>query len=129
MLPVNLVSVLVAALANFIIGFMFHGPLFGKLWMKLANIHPTGKEKFSDMVPQMVKNLLVNILCAYVLAMFIYTTASYYDNVGNILGGTGIAFLAWLGFLVTSTSVDVIWIGKSTKLWLLSPRFLRWERY
>ena len=118
MLPINIVSVLVAAVMNFIIGFMFHGPLFGKLWMKLANIHPTGKEKFSDMVPQMLKNLLANIVCAYVLAMFIYATASYYNNVGNVIGGMGIAFWAWLGFVVTTTSIDVIWMGKSAKLWL-----------
>ena len=54
---------------NFIIGFLFHGPLFGKLWMKLANIHPTGNEKLSDMIPQMVKNFLANIVCAYVIGM------------------------------------------------------------
>jgi hypothetical protein len=118
MLSINLVSVLVAAVASFIIGFMFHGPLFGKLWMKLANIHPTGNEKFSDMIPQMLKNLLANIVCAYVLAMFIFVTESYYNNIGNIVGGMGIAFWAWLGFLVTSSSMDVIWMGKGKKLWL-----------
>ena len=118
MLSINLVSVLVAAVASFIIGFMFHGPLFGNLWIKLANIHPTGNEKFSDMIPQMLKNLLANIVCAYVLAMFIFVTESYYNNIGNIVGGMGIAFWAWLGFLVTSSSMDVIWMGKSNKLWL-----------
>jgi mannitol-specific phosphotransferase system IIBC component len=118
MIPINFISVIVAAVVAFIVGFMFHGPLFGKMWMKLANIHPTGKEKLSDMFPQMVKNLVANIVCAYVLAMFIYVTASYYNNVGNIVGGMGISFWAWLGFLVTSTSMDVIWMGKSKNLWL-----------
>jgi hypothetical protein len=118
MLSISLASVAVAAIVNFIIGFVFHGPLFGKLWMMLANIHPTGKEKLSDMVPQMLKNLAANFLCAYVLAMFIFVTQSYYGNLGNIVGGMGIAFWAWLGFLVTSTSMDVIWMGKSHKLWL-----------
>lgn len=118
MLSINLVSVLVAAIANFIIGFLFHGPLFGKLWMRLANIHPTGNEKLSDMVPQMVTNLLMNLVCAYILAMFIQVTAGYYSNTGNIVGGMGIAFWAWLGFIVTSSSMDVIWMGKSKKLWL-----------
>lgn len=118
MVPINFVSVIVAAVVAFIIGFMFHGPLFGKLWMKLANIHPTGKEKFSDMVPQMLLNLVANIVTACILAMFINVTESYYNNVGNIYGGMGVAFWAWLGFLVTATSMDVIWVGKSKKLWL-----------
>ena len=117
MVPIHFVSVCVAALVAFFIGFMFHGPLFGKLWMRLAHIHPTGKEKLSDMIPQMLKNLLANLICAYVLAMFIYVTASYYGNVGNVLGGMGIGFWAWLGFLVTATSMDVIWMGKSKNLW------------
>lgn len=118
MIPVNFVSVLVAAAATFIIGFMFHGPLLGKAWMKLTNIHPTGKEKISDMIPQILLNFLSNIVCAYVLAVFIYVTASYYNNVGNVVGGMGIAFWAWLGFLVTSSSMDIIWMGKSKKLWI-----------
>ena len=116
-MQINLFSVLIAAIAAFIIGFLFHGPFFGKLWMKLANIHPTGKEKFSDMIPHMLKNMLANLVCAYVLAMFIFVTTSYYDNVGNVFGGMGIAFWSWLGFVVTSTSMDVIWMGKSKKLW------------
>lgn len=118
MMSVNSTSVLVAALAAFFVGFMFHGPLFGKLWMKLANIHPTGNEKFQDMIPQMLKNLVANIVSAYVLAMFIFVTESYYGNLGNIVGGMGVAFWAWLGFVVTATSMDVIWMGKSRKLWL-----------
>lgn len=118
MLPINYTAVFIAAITSFVIGFLFHGPLFGKVWMKLANIHPTGKEKLSDMIPQMLKNLVANLICAYILAMFIYTTAHYYNNVGNVLGGMGIAFWAWLGFLVTSTSMDVIWMGKSKNLWL-----------
>jgi hypothetical protein len=117
-MSINIFAVLVAATANFIIGFMFHGPLFGKLWMKLANITPTGNEKLSDMVPQMVKNFLVNVVCASVLAMFIFTTAGYYNNAGNVIGGMGIAFWIWLGFVVTSSSMDVIWMGRSKKLWL-----------
>jgi hypothetical protein len=118
MLSINLVSVLVAAIAAFIIGFLFHGPVFGKLWMKLANVHPTGNEKFADMIPQMLKNFVANLVCAYVLGMFIFVTESFYGNLGNVVGGMGTAFWAWLGFIVTSSSIEVIWMGKSKKLWL-----------
>ncbi|MDB5254045.1 MAG: hypothetical protein JWL80_111 [Parcubacteria group bacterium] len=118
MIHINYIAVVIAALANFIIGFLFHGPLFGKLWIKLANIHPTGNEKFSQMIPQMVQNYVVNLVCAYVLAMFIFITASYYNNVGNVVGGMGIAFWAWLGFILTSSSINVIWMGGSKKLWV-----------
>jgi len=54
MLPINFAAVAVAAVTAFILGFLFHGPLLGRIWMKLADIHPTGNEKFSDMIPQIV---------------------------------------------------------------------------
>jgi uncharacterized membrane protein YagU involved in acid resistance len=75
MLPLNYTAIVLAAVACFVIGFLMHGPLFGKLWMKLANVHPTGKEKFSDMYGQMFWNLVSNLVCAYVLAA-VYLFAS-----------------------------------------------------
>ena len=118
MLHINLVSVLVAAIVCFVIGFLMHGPVAGKLWMKLANIHPTGKEKMSDMYPMMFKNLLVNLLTAFCLANIIFVSATYHNNAGSIAGGMCVAFWVWLGFVITATSMDVIWMGRSVRLWL-----------
>ena len=112
-MQINYWAVLVAAVANFIIGFLLHGPVAGKLWMRLANVTPTGNEKFSDMIPQMVKNLAMNIVSAFVLgAMIVWN--------GINTAGQGMIFAAWvwLGFIVTSSSMDVIWMKRSVKLWM-----------
>ena len=106
---VNFLAVLVAALSNFVIGFLLHGPVLGKLWMKLANVHPTGNEKFSDMVPKMVQNFLVHVVFAFVFAV-VYRAGS--------LSGVKLALLVWAGFICTTTSIEVIWMGRSVKLWL-----------
>jgi hypothetical protein len=119
MLPINIVAVFLAAIVAFVLGFLFHGPFFGKLWMKLADIHPTGKEKMSDMYGKMFWNFVVNLVTAFVIAMFFWVifsssimgTATWYR--GAILG-----VWFWLGFLVTSSSIEVIWMGRSVKLWL-----------
>lgn len=118
MLPINLTAVVLAAIACFVIGFLMHGPIAGKLWMKLANIKPTGKEKFSDMYGMMFKNFLANLLTAYVLAA-VYLFASTSPNMGGsgAVNGMACAFWVWIGFVVTATSMDVIWMGKSAKLW------------
>jgi hypothetical protein len=119
MFTINIWAVLVAGVANFIIGFLFHGPLFGKLWMRLANVHPTGNEKFKDMIPQMLKNLLVNIVFAYVLSvMYLFASTSTAMGTTGAISGMLVAFLVWIGFLVTSSSIEVIWMGRSYKLWL-----------
>ncbi len=117
MFPINFAAVAVAAVSAFILGFLFHGPLFGKLWVKLANIHPTGNEKFSDMIPQFFWNLVTNFVTAFVLAGILWMSSL---SLGAITWERG-AFVAvwlWLGFIVPTTAVEVIWMGRTVKLWL-----------
>ena len=119
MLTINILAVIASAIAAFIIGFLFHGPLFGKLWMKLADIHPTGNEKLSDMIPQMLWNLLSNFVTALILSVvYLLASTSPFLSDAGVWGGIICAMLVWLGFLVTSSSIDVIWMGRSVKLWL-----------
>lgn len=119
MLEINIGMVLVAALANFIIGFLLHGPVGGKLWMRLANVTPTGNEKFSDMIPQMIANYVSNVVFAYVLAIFyLLASASTLMSDASVWNGIVCAFLVWIGFVVTSSSMEVIWMKRSYKLWL-----------
>jgi hypothetical protein len=119
MLPINLLAVAVSAAVAFILGFLFHGPLFGKLWMKLADIHPTGNEKLADMIPQMLWNLLGNLVTAYVLAViYLFASSSPYLGAVGTWGGIICALWLWIGFLVTSSSIEVIWMGRKTSLWL-----------
>ena len=118
MISVNLIAVLIAAVVAFVVGFLMHGPLFGKVWMRLADVHPTGNEKFSDMYGQMFLNLIANIVTAYVLAVvYAFATASSYVSAGA-WGGVVCAFLVWLGFQLTGSSMEVIWMKRSVKLWL-----------
>jgi hypothetical protein len=119
MLPINYVAVLVAAVAAFVIGFLMHGPVAGKLWMRLANIHPTGNEKMSDMYGQLFWNLFVNIVTAYALAVvYALASSSPFTSGPSITTGLICGLLVWLGFLATATSIEVIWMGRSFKLWL-----------
>ncbi len=119
MLPINFVAVTVAAVTAFILGFLFHSPPLGSLWMKLANIHPTGNEKFSDMVPKMIKNLLVNFVTASALAViYLFASTSTYLGGNGIWRGVICALWIWLGFIVTGSSIEVIWMGKKVGVWL-----------
>jgi len=118
-MTINLIAVIIAAVVAFVLGFLFHGPIAGKQWMKLANIHPTGHEKFTDMIPQMLWNLLAQFVTALVLAV-IYSFAAHspYLSEKGVWGGIILAILLWFGFLVTSSSMEVIWMGRNYKLWL-----------
>ena len=87
--------------------------------MKLANIQPTGNEKFKDMIPQMLWNFLSNLVTAFVMAMiFSLVFTSSLMGPETYLRGAIMGIWLWLGFLVTSSSIEVIWMGRSYKLWL-----------
>ncbi|MFA6407673.1 MAG: DUF1761 domain-containing protein [Candidatus Paceibacterota bacterium] len=117
MFPINFAAVAVAAVSAFVLGFLFHGPLFGKLWMRLADIHPTGNEKFSDMLPQFFWNFVANFVTAFVLAGILWMS-SLSMGVITWQRGAFVAVWLWFGFMVTSSSMEVIWMGRKMKLWL-----------
>jgi hypothetical protein len=118
-MSINFVAVIVSALVSFILGFLFHGPVSGKLWMRLANIHPTGNEKLRDMYGQMFWNFVVNIITAGVMAMiFSLVFTSSLMGPATWYRGVIMGVWLWLGFLVTSSSIEVIWMGRNWKLWL-----------
>lgn len=115
----NIIAIIVSAAVCFIIGFLMHGPLFGKTWMKLANITPTGNEKMSDMWKPMVLNFITNIVCAYVLSGLIWFSAQAFPAQHlSWYMGVLISLWMWIGFVVPWTAMEVIWMKKSFKLWL-----------
>ncbi len=119
MLSINFLSIFIAAVVAFIIGFLLHGPVLGKMWMRLANIVPTGNEKFSDMIGNMAWNFVSNIISATGLAVAFALSASSGALSGStVVNGMICGFIVWLGFIVTSTSMEVIWMGRSYKLWI-----------
>ena len=115
----DIISIVLAAVAAFVVGFLLHGPVLGGLWMKLANIHPTGKEKLSDMWKQMAANMGANLLSATVLSgLFVLVFSSPFMGPATAFRGALCAAWVWLGFMVTSSSMEVIWMGRTYKLWL-----------
>ncbi len=125
MFEINFVAIVLAAVAAFIVGFLMHGPIAGKLWMRLAGIVPTGNEKFSDMVPQMAWNLVANLFTATVMSFMFLFSNTYFglssDSAFAFMDiGTKVlipVLLLWV-FAVAGSSMEVIWMGRKMKLWL-----------
>ena len=115
--PVNYLAVLGAALSSIILGSLWYGPLFGKLWMKLSGHKPSDapKDKMGMLYGIAAVGALVE---AYVLSHSL-VFASTYMNTSGLSAGLSAGFWMWLGFVATVTLGDVLWYGKSWSLWLL----------
>lgn len=113
---VNYVATLVAAIANMVLGAIWYGPLFGKLWMKEAGKTKKDLDAAKKEMPKYYAVSFVGALVmAYVLAVFIS-----FANVNTIALATIFGFLVWLGFVLTISLQPLLWEGKSQKLFLIN---------
>ena len=116
---VNYLAVLVAAVASFVLGWIWHSPfLFGKMWMKLSNIDKKKIEehkKSGKMGPSLFFQFVATVLMAYVLRYFIG-----YAKASTAIDGAIVGIWLWLGFVATTMIGMVLWEGKPFKLFLIS---------
>jgi len=109
---VNLLAVLVAGIASFILGGIWYAkPVFGKQWMKFSGVKMGGKNP----TKAMAIGFLATLVMSYILAHFIKYTQST-----TVLDGMIGGFWIWLGFVATTTLYSVIYEGKSLKLYVLN---------
>lgn len=114
MLGVSLTAVLLATVAQFVVGMVWYMPLFGKLWGKMHGFDGLSKdkqkEKQSQMGPYYAAQLLVTILTAFVLAKLLALAPDYspYKMAG----------LVWLGIALPANVSAVIFGGTEGK-WVL----------
>lgn len=111
---INLGGVLVAALAQFIIGAIWYMPLFGKLWGKIHDFDQYDKQTQGmmqkQMLPLLVVQFMLGLLSSYVLAHFLAALdVSYYK----------VAVWVWLGFMMPVQVAAVIFGGTKPR-WLVT---------
>lgn len=117
---VNYVSVLVAAAAAFCIGFLWHGPVFGKQWMKLMKITPAEMKKGQkEMEGKMAGYMLVAFLQQLVTAYVVSVVASLI-GVSDTAGAVQLAGLLWLGLIATTLLNGVLWEKRTIPLYLFN---------
>ena len=117
MMQVNIWAVLVAAVSSMVVGSIWYGPLFGKLYVSLMGWDGMSEEqkkaKMKGMTLTYLWQFLASVVMFYVLAMFMSKL-----NVVDVMGGLQVAFWAWLGFVVTMKLGDALWGGKMKMFWL-----------
>ena len=114
---INYVAVLVAAIVNMVLGFLWYGPLFGKQWIQMMNFDKKKMEeaKKKGMAKTYVIAFISTLLMSYILAHFVG-----YSQAATIAEGITAGVWLWLGFIATVQLSMVIWEGKPVKLYLIN---------
>lgn len=105
----HVLSIVLALVVSYVIGFSWHGPIFGKLWMAYNNMTPPKKEdmKFSVMLPGLGANFVLVIVQSAVLGRTFQIVSL--ANVGQALL---IATVLWLPFTGLTIVNSYAWEGK-----------------
>ena len=120
-IQVNYLAVVLAAIANMAVGFLWFGPIFGKAWIAMMGWTPQemGEAQKKGMTKSYIIAFVGSLLTAWVLAELIVLVNSYLGLTG-MMAGLKASFLGWIGFTVPVLLSSVVWEGKSWKLWSLN---------
>jgi hypothetical protein len=124
-LQINYIAILVAVVANFILGFIWYTPLFGKAWAKELgfdlSIKPTGGELAKGMIIMVIGNFLMAYVLAHNNAAWTYVPGmDQMPAIGTILNS---AVFTWLGFYLPVDLNAVAWEKKSWKLFWINTGY------
>ncbi len=122
---INVIAVLVATAANFVLGFLWYTPLFGKAWAREMKFDTSVKPPSGAIAKGMIFMVIGNFLMAYVFAhnnmawtfvpgMETYSTAAIIGNA---------AVFTWLGFYLPVDLSRVAWEGASWKLFGINTTY------
>ena len=114
---INLWAVAASAIASMIIGSIWYGPLFGKLYTREAGLAALPAEEQQRMMKSMWKSYILQFIASCVMFFVLawYITTSYHPGVS---GGVANAFGLWLGFVVPPAFGNTLWGGKKSLFWL-----------
>jgi len=120
-LIINYWAVLVAAVAAFVVGWVWYGPIFGKRWMHL---HGKSHESTGGMkmpMGNMAIEFIAGLVTAYVLARLVALL-----GVIDVVGAVHLTVWVWLGFIAATFVGGVLWEGEKWELfWIkVGGRFL-----
>ncbi len=120
---VNFWSVLVAAVAIMILGFLWYSPLlFAKPWTVAMGYDPNDKAKMDEMRKGAGKlygiTFVASLISAFVLAKIIDVT-----TVNSALYGMKIGFAVWLGFVTTVQLTSTLFKKRPIKLYWIDTGY------
>ena len=124
MVHINNTAVLVAMVANFIFGWVWYGPLFGKAWAGEMGMSMDQKPGAGVMIKGMILMLIGCYLTAMVLA---HDAAAWAMVPGMTMGDVSAVkfgfmggFFTWLGFYLPQNLSRLAWESKSMKLFAIN---------
>lgn len=114
MQELNWMAIAIMTVASFALGALWHGPIFGKLWMRIHHgdqnmTDAEMKKAMEGMWKIMLAELIATLLMIIGLACTIRAIPTFPPM--------QTAFMVWLGFVLPTMTSTVLW-GNDAKKWM-----------
>ena len=117
-LPEYWLPFVIAVLLPMVVGSLWYGPLFGKIWMEMMDLTEEKIRATLNPLKSYGGSFLGSVLTAYVFSLLIAQM-----NMGTLGGGLTIGFVAWLGFALPMGWQNVAWEDKGYGLFVLNQAY------
>ncbi|MBI4418253.1 MAG: DUF1761 domain-containing protein [Ignavibacteriales bacterium] len=109
-------AVLVAALIQFFVGWLWYGMMFQQMWMEATGVTMEMAQGMSggQVAMTYIGSFIAFFIVYYVMAHFVSYTKATTPKQGAQTG-----FWSWLGFVATTIFVNQIYTMKPFSLWLI----------
>lgn len=125
MLYGTVLQVFVGAILSMIVGFLWYGPLFGEMWMRIVGATDMDKKAREAMQkaagPLYAIQFALTILQVGILAHLVRVIQSGYLPMTVPLNALEYALLLWLGFIVPTLAGSAMWNNDTTNI--------KWARF
>ncbi len=111
-MEINYLAIVLAAVAQFIVGGIWYMPLFGKMWGQIHGFDQTAPEVQKQMQKEMMPMLVVQFVLALITSVVFGILVAYASSNWSLYSLAG---LCWLGFAAPSQTSLVIFGGTEPK--------------
>ncbi len=121
-IPINYTAVVLAAVANMVVGMLWYGPVFGKQWRHLMGFNLDDMRKMPLTAGQAIAGgFVTSLIMAFVLAHDAFVWGDFFGGtVSREVFAFQLAFWIWLGYFLTNTAGAWLWEGRPFKLVVLN---------
>jgi hypothetical protein len=124
--PINYWAVLVCGVASMVLGSIWFGPLFGKMWQQMTGMDTMDPVKRDEAMKGVWKSYILAFVAALVMAFVLDHSiifAQSYLKVSGMSAAIQGAVWSWLGFVVPVTLAGVLWESRPWKFWVVNSSY------
>ncbi|MBK6768267.1 MAG: DUF1761 domain-containing protein [Ardenticatenales bacterium] len=120
---VNWIAIVVCVVAAMALGFVWYGPLFGKLWLELMGWGNKNEAELKEMQSKAMPGYAVMAVGAAIMALVLHAVL-HATAATTVAAAATVAAVLWLGFVATSTLGTAMFSDTDKRLWALTEGYV-----